>query len=91
MSEATQTTPDQDPLERGFTDRRPLTSTFLVIESSLLILAAVLFAIGDPMSPNPTTASVVGGLVLMMVLMLAAIGVFLLLGTSIIKLYTSIK
>lgn len=87
MSEATQSSPDQQPLERGFSDRRPLTATFLVAESALLILAGILFAIGDPMAPEATTASVVGGLVFMMALMLAVIGILILAGTFLIKLY----
>lgn len=88
MAEATNTPPDQEPLERSFTDRRPLTATFLAIEFSLVLLAGGLFAIGDPMAPKATTASVIGGLVTMVALMMAIIGVLIFVGTYLIKVYT---
>jgi F0F1-type ATP synthase assembly protein I len=85
--DAIDTSTDSQPLERSFSDRRPLTTTFLVIETSLLILAAVLFGIGDPMASTADTASVVGGLVTMLAIMMAVIGVLVYLGTVTVKLY----
>lgn len=79
---------DVEPLERSFTDRRPLTAAFLLVEGVLIVLAVLLFALGDPMATRATTASVIGGIMVMLAIMLAAIGIVVFVGTFLVKTFS---
>ena len=76
---------------RSFSDRNPMTAAFLLVEGVLVVLAVVLFAVGDPMAPKATTAAMLGGIVTVIALMIAAVGVLVLVANGLIRVYVSLQ
>lgn len=76
-------------LRRSYVDRYPVLIAFLLTEVVLIVLAGMIFTVGDPMSPDPTTLDVVGGLVVVIAVLLFGIGVVTFLGALLIRFYLS--
>lgn len=76
-------------LQRSYADRHPVLIAFLLTEVVLIVLAGIIFTVGDPMSPDPTTLDVVGGLVVVIAVLLFGIGVVTFFGALLIRFYLS--
>jgi hypothetical protein len=73
------------PSSRTLIDRHPVTIAFVVVEAVLLLSAIAFFYIGEPMSPNATTAAVVGGILLIVAITVGVTGGIVLIANSLIK------
>jgi hypothetical protein len=80
MASETESTNLPEQLDsRSIMDRRPLTVTFVLAELLLIVLAATIFFFSDPMAPDPSFLAVTGGILIVVALMIAVIGVLVLL------------
>jgi hypothetical protein len=87
-SDAQESVDDVVMYRRGFGERHPMLVAIVTAELIILGPAAVLFAIGDPMSPDPSTITIAGELLVVGGLVIAAVSVVIFLTTLVIRLYT---